>query len=160
MNLKTVKTKEDIIALEALASKIWKTYWVKMLTKEQVEYMFDKFQSARAIEEQISQGYTYKALGDIGYFAVLDLKDHLYLSKIYLDEEFRSKGFGKTMLKDVINMGKKLNLPKIRLNVNKYNVNTIKAYENWGFRIMESVVIDIGQGFVMDDYVMELNLNT
>lgn len=164
MSLKIVKTEKDIITLEKLASRIWKTYWTKMLTYEQAEYMFNKFQSLNAIEKQISQGHIYKILfykdECVGYFAVLGKKDHLYLSKIYLDEKFRNKGFGKIMLKDIISISKELNLFKIRLNVNKYNSNTIKAYENWGFKIIESTLIDIGQGFVMDDYVMELgNVN-
>ena len=40
------------------------------------------------------------------------------------------------------------------LNVNKNNVQAIRAYEKSGFAIRESVVVDIGGGFVMDDYVM------
>ena len=43
----------------------------------------------------------------------------------------------------------------IQLTVNKYNTNTISAYKKWGFEIIDSVVTDIGEGFVMDDYIME-----
>ena len=45
----------------------------------------------------------------------------------------------------------------IRLTVNKYNKNTISAYNKWGFRTIDSVVTDIGEGFVMDDFIMEWN---
>ena len=44
----------------------------------------------------------------------------------------------------------------IRLTVNKYNINTIKAYEKWGFKTVDAVVTDIGSGFVMDDFIMEM----
>lgn len=41
------------------------------------------------------------------------------------------------------------------LNVNKHNAVAIAAYERCGFRIASGVEIDIGGGFVMDDWVME-----
>ncbi len=163
MNIKQVTTQDDIIALEALASRIWKTYWSEMLTIEQAEYMFEKFQSLDAIKEQINEGYIYKIISvegmNAGYFCIVQKDDHLYLSKVYVDEVHRGKGLGRIMFEDIKNIAQKINLPKIRLNVNKYNSNTIKAYDSWGFIIIDSVVIDIGQGFIMDDYVMECDLS-
>jgi len=44
---------------------------------------------------------------------------------------------------------------KVSLTVNKYNHNSIKAYERIGFINKEELVQDIGGGFVMDDYLME-----
>lgn len=44
---------------------------------------------------------------------------------------------------------------KIQLTVNKHNINSINAYKKWGFKTIDSVVTDIGSGFVMDDYIME-----
>jgi ribosomal protein S18 acetylase RimI-like enzyme len=38
--------------------------------------------------------------------------------------------------------------------VNKGNARAIAFYRKHGFDIAESVVVDIGGGFVMDDYVM------
>jgi len=46
--------------------------------------------------------------------------------------------------------------PVLRLQVNRGNTQAIRAYEKYGFRIVESRVFDIGEGFVMDDHVMEL----
>jgi len=34
----------------------------------------------------------------------------------------------------------------------------VRAYEKHGFAIRESVVVDIGGGFVMDDFVMARSL--
>jgi RimJ/RimL family protein N-acetyltransferase len=44
------------------------------------------------------------------------------------------------------------------LNVNKQNLRAIRAYERNGFFVREAVVVDIGGGFVMDDYVMAKRL--
>ena len=48
----------------------------------------------------------------------------------------------------------------LRLNVNKHNEKAIRAYLRNGFRTVESVKNDIGNGFFMDDYVMEKRLNS
>jgi diamine N-acetyltransferase len=46
----------------------------------------------------------------------------------------------------------------MRLNVNKRNAKAIRAYQLAGFRIAESVVNEFGDGFVTDDYRMELDV--
>jgi ribosomal protein S18 acetylase RimI-like enzyme len=43
---------------------------------------------------------------------------------------------------------------RLILSVNKRNARAIAAYKRNGFVVVESVVTDIGGGFVMDDYIM------
>jgi ribosomal protein S18 acetylase RimI-like enzyme len=43
---------------------------------------------------------------------------------------------------------------RVWLTVNKGNPS-VKVYERLGFRIAKDLVMDIGNGFVMDDYRME-----
>jgi ribosomal protein S18 acetylase RimI-like enzyme len=43
---------------------------------------------------------------------------------------------------------------RLTLAVNKMNRGAIDAYLKHGFRIADAVVKDIGDGFVMDDYIM------
>ena len=45
------------------------------------------------------------------------------------------------------------------LTVNKGNELAIRAYEGTGFETIDAVVTDIGEGFVMDDYIMELRVD-
>jgi len=45
----------------------------------------------------------------------------------------------------------------LTLNVNKDNQKAIDFYRSQGFVEVYKEVIDIGNGFVMDDVVMELN---
>ena len=47
----------------------------------------------------------------------------------------------------------------VKLHVNKYNTNSILAYQKMGFVNVESVVTDIGKGFIMDDYLMKNTLS-
>lgn len=149
----------NIIELAELASKIWHEYWTIILSPEQIDYMVENFQSEKAITNQIThENYTYYFIIEngtkAGYFGVSDKEDYLFLSKLYILKEFRHKGLGTKAFKEITKIA---NGRKIRLTVNKYNLNTIKAYEKWGFKTVDSVVTDIGSGFVMDDYIMEWN---
>ena len=88
---------------------------------------------------------------NIGYIGVSPHNDYLFLSKLYVKKEFRHKGIGKAVFEKIKDFG----FDKIQLTVNKYNKNTIDAYLKYGFKIIDSIVSDIGNGFVMDDYIME-----
>ena len=79
----------------------------------------------------------------------------MFLSKLYVLRDFRGQGLGKTAMHFIENQAEQNNCSKITLTVNKYNTNSIKVYEKNGFINTGAVVIDIGNGFVMDDYTME-----
>ena len=51
-----------------------------------------------------------------------------------------------------------MELSKITLTVNKYNLPAICIYEKVGFNRVDSIETDIGNGYVMDDYVYEFVL--
>lgn len=150
----------DIKCLAQLASDIWHEYWTKILTPEQIDYMIENFQSEPAIKKQLKQeNYIYFFINindeNAGYIGLSKKKDYLFLSKLYIIKQMRHSGIGSTSFEFIKNFAQKYNYKKIILTVNKYNTNTIKAYHKWGFNIVDSVVTDIGNGFVMDDYVME-----
>ncbi|NJM22682.1 MAG: GNAT family N-acetyltransferase [Nostocaceae cyanobacterium CSU_2_110] len=91
---------------------------------------------------------------ETGYFSVQDRGDRLFLSKLYVLKSFRGKGIGKQAIKFIKNT---FSNPIIHLTVNKNNSDSIAFYKNVGFDIVDDVVTDIGNGFVMDDYVMEMH---
>lgn len=147
----------EIKELASLASSIWHEYWTCILSPEQIDYMVENFQSEKAITNQIeNENYTYYFIlhnGDYaGYFGVSDKKDYLFLSKLYIKKEFRHQGIGAKAFEKIKEIA---DGRKIQLTVNKYNTNTIKAYQKWGFKTIDAVVTDIGNGFVMDDYILE-----
>lgn len=154
----TFEKVSDIKELASLASSIWHEYWTCLLSPEQIDYMVENFQSEKAIKEQIeNENYTYYFIKsdneNAGYFGISDKRDFLFLSKIYIRKEFRHKGIGTKAFDKI----KELALGKpIRLTVNKHNTNSINAYKKWGFKTIDAVVTDIGSGFVMDDYIMEI----
>jgi ribosomal protein S18 acetylase RimI-like enzyme len=76
------------------------------------------------------------------------------IHKIYVLSTQQGKGTGKFLLDFIADEAKRQNNTAVFLNVNKYN-SAQHFYKKLGFEITEEVVIDIGQGYVMDDYVME-----
>lgn len=163
MNYLNVKTDEEINQLATLASSIWHEYWTIILSAEQIDYMVEKFQSYNAIKKQLENDrYIYNIMEDneniIGYFGVSLKEDYLFLSKLYIKKDFRGLGCGKQAFNKIKQLALQYNKKSIQLTVNKNNINTIKAYEKWGFKIINAVVTDIGNGFVMDDYIMEFTL--
>jgi diamine N-acetyltransferase len=47
---------------------------------------------------------------------------------------------------------------RLILRVNRHNRVALSAYAKFGFRVYAEDVLDIGNGFVMDDFLMELQL--
>lgn len=143
-----------------LADEIWHEHYAELLSKEQIDYMLGKFLTEEVISEQISGDYKYYLLNFnkqvVGFMAVVPHENFLYLSKIYLKKAFRGKGLARMGINTAISEAKACGFNKIQLNVNKDNVDSIAAYKKLGFVVVEALVNDIGHGFVMDDYVMDL----
>ncbi len=154
-----VSTENQIQIVESLAGEIWTEHYIPIIGKEQVDYMLEKFQSKQAIAEQIRAGVLYFLIQEddefIGYMAVQPKGRELFLSKIYVKSAQRGKGYGKKAVQYAETLAKESGLCKVVLTVNKNNVNSIKAYEKIGFKNTGSIIQDIGNGFVMDDYKME-----
>jgi ribosomal protein S18 acetylase RimI-like enzyme len=153
------QTRVDYEAIADLANRIWTEHYTPIIGEQQVAYMLEKFQSVLAIEDQVEQGFSYYLLTHqntyVGYFSFSTNDEYLFLSKLYVLNSARGNGIGKAALSFVEEQVKERGLGKIQLTVNKYNFNSIKAYEKMGFINSKAIVQDIGSGYVMDDYVLE-----
>jgi len=154
-----VSTKNQIEIVESLAKEIWTEHYVPIIGKEQVHYMLGRFQSTQAISEQIQRGFLYFLIEEdnqfIGYIGVQQKGNELFLSKIYIKSSHRGRGYGKKTIQFTEKLAKEKGARKIVLTVNKNNMNTIRAYERMGFKNLGSIIQEIGDGFIMDDYKME-----
>lgn len=154
----------EIQTVEKLANKIWNSHYVPIIGQNQVNYMLEKFQSFNAIKEQINNNYEYflifKNKKAVGYLCLLpdNLSKKIMISKIYINENNRGSGFGKQLIDFTINLAQNRKIKTIWLTVNKNNNNSINWYKKLNFKITEKVEMDIGNGYVMDDYVMELTI--
>ena len=147
----------------ALAREIWSEYYAPIIGLDQVEYMLDKFQSVEAISEQIATSdYWYFLIRDenraVGYMGLQRRQETLFLSKLYLKKSARGRGLGRRAVDFVLEFAGHHGLSTIHLTVNKRNALAIAAYQRAGFTRTGEIVIDIGGGYFMDDYVLEFKL--
>lgn len=156
LEFRKAKTDEDFQDIELMASIIWPIAYKEIITVDQIKYMLNKYLSVQAIKENINtEKYIYEIIyfdgikaGFIGYKLN---GEELFLSKLYVLPNFQKMGLGK----EAVEYLQGNNLP-ITLTVNKYNKNAYDFYIHSGFKVIDSVVTDIGKGYVMDDYIMKL----
>jgi len=154
-----IKKSKDIQMISKLADEIWHEHYHSILDPGQIDYMVVEFQSEKAIADQIASGYEYYLIKagntPVGYIAIKEEEDRLFLSKLYLLKDYRGHGLGRAAFDFLSDLCKKRDLVSIWLTVNRNNRETIAIYRKMGFDIVRVQVADIGSGYVMDDYIME-----
>ena len=153
---------ENAKRLAELAKPIWEEHYTPIIGAKQVEYMLNKFQSEAAVKQQIESGYEYWFVffdkKPAGYFAIEKRATRLFISKFYLALAFRGRDIARTMLNQCKKLALNKNCPHLSLTVNKDNP-AYGIYHKLGFTTLDAVKVDIGSGYFMDDYCMELKLN-
>ena len=163
MEFTPVTTDAQIKQTATLAKEIWSEHFPPIIGQEQVDYMLKTIQSKDAICDQIrNKGYIYYLIENnnkaVGYCAIQPQEESLFLSKLYILECMRGKGIARQAVDFIKTIAAKKGLSKITLTCNKNNTSPIAVYEKLGFTNTGSTIQDIGNGFVMDDYKMELSL--
>ncbi len=154
-------TKSDIATIQNLAENSWNFAYANIITQEQIAYMLDLMYCEKTLNQHFENpNYQYyliqendEALGFIG-FEFHQEPQTTKLHRIYFLKEAQGKGFGKKAIYFAINEAKKVDDKRIILTVNKNNTAQ-KFYESLGFRVYDEAIFDIGNGYVMDDYLME-----
>lgn len=154
-----VRSQAQIETIARLAREIWHEHYGTLLGKAQIEYMLAKYQSVEAVQDQLCcQGYRYYLIVQDGqawgYMGLQPQENALFLSKLYVQKQARGRGIARQALALMRRVCREKALPRIYLTVNKHN-DSKRVYEALGFAVTREEVTDIGQGFVMDDYIME-----
>ena len=155
-----VITKEQIKVLADTANVVWHDAFKEILTLEQIEYMIEKFQSFQALSQAIKDnGYKYYLIKTdnnvAGYTGLHEENGKMFLSKLYILKEYRGKQISSKTFDFIENLAKVKNLKSVWLTVNRNNKHAIAVYKHKGFILIREQVADIGNGFVMDDFVFE-----
>jgi ribosomal protein S18 acetylase RimI-like enzyme len=146
--------------IATLAHKIWNIHYPPIVGQAQVDYMLEKFYSYDALEKQYNEGQHFyliqKDAGNIGFISLSEKeKGNFFLHKFYINKGDQGKGLGKQvfeMIKELTGVRDKLS---ITLTVNRQNYKAINFYFKNGFRIRETADFDIGNGYFMNDFIME-----
>jgi ribosomal protein S18 acetylase RimI-like enzyme len=164
-------TAADFETLARLAEAIWRTHYIRIIGSAQIDYMLAERYTPEKLrlylnaddrwlmllrtdgpDGNLAVGYcSYALTGDPGEMKPGVMK----LEQLYLLPELHGKGLGRLMLCHVEEQARARGRSTLVLQTNKRNTNAIAFYRKAGFTVCEEAVFDIGNGFVMDDYVME-----
>lgn len=152
----------DIESIRNVALKTWPVSYAQMLGKEQIDYMLQLFYSPAALEQQIrDQHYFFLALRNyapVGFASFSRVEGSVYkLQKLYVLPTEQKAGTGKALLETIETVAKSMGGTRLQLNVNRKNIAK-SFYDRNGFKVLETVDINIGEGYFMNDYIMEKEL--
>ena len=144
--------------IEKLADTIWREHYIPIVGEPQIDYMLKKLQSTPAMITQYFEGVHYYIIRynnePVGYLAIKQEENLLFLSKIYILENYRGNQIGAKSLEFVEEKAEIYRMQGIRLTVNVNNAKSISFYEKLGFTNNGPLITYIGDGFIMDDYEM------
>ena len=154
---------EDLWLVRELAEQIFPVTYQDIVETKQIVYMMDLIYSPEALVSQLDAGQIFHILYYMGEpsgyasYTPLPEEGKFKLNKIYLHPKLQGKGLGKFLLQNIIARVKNDGGTELQLNVNRFNTAK-RFYENMGFTILKEELLDIGNGYFMDDYVMNLNI--
>ena len=158
MNYKKVTEQTELMKLSDLAERIWNVHYPPIIGQEQVDYMLAMMYSRESLNEQIRNGHSFIAAYDkeemFGFISSCRTSEKQFtINKWYVDVPFHGKGIGRGLFDAAFT---DVDYDSIRLTVNRQNIQAINFYFKFGFIIEKIVDMEIGEGFVMNDFVMLL----
>jgi ribosomal protein S18 acetylase RimI-like enzyme len=153
----------DFPAIREVVHEVWPIAYREMITPEQISYMLEWMYSDKSLHKQVQEdGCVFLVCEEEnfvqGFASFSEIEPSIFkLHKLYVFTHLQGKGIGKALLVEVKKRAAALGGKAIELQVNKKNVAQ-HFYLKQGFRIERELVLDIGEGFVMDDFVMKCSL--
>ncbi|MCH7400384.1 GNAT family N-acetyltransferase [Belliella kenyensis] len=154
----------ELISIQEMADIIWPRTFDAILSKDQISYMMTMMYDLEKLKYQFhSEAHVFliakEGSDNLGFCVYQSDGQHhgkTKIHKIYLMPEAQGKGLGRMLINEVITHARINHSVLIYLNVNVNNTKAIAAYKAIGFKETKREVIDIGNGYVMDDIVMEM----
>jgi GNAT superfamily N-acetyltransferase len=159
MDIVELSPKETPIVND-LAHRIWPDTFKDILSQEQLSYMLNWMYSIETLQQQMAKGHRFfvikenqEPLGFIGIEANYPLKGQLKIHKLYVLPNQQGKGLGKQLIAFVAQLAQDQQINVLSLNVNRFN-KAVDFYRHIGFTIEFEENIEIGNGYLMEDFVM------
>ncbi|MEW6676809.1 MAG: GNAT family N-acetyltransferase [Pseudomonadota bacterium] len=150
---------EEAEALVDLAGLIWRRHYPGIISEGQIEYMLASRYKPGLVKQLLARGDLWLAAraGDllVGFAHAHPLQaGDTKLDKLYVHPDYQRHGIGGLLIAEVVRHVQPHGTTRLILRVNRQNHPAIQAYLKHGFKVADLVVENIGEGYVMDDYVM------
>lgn len=152
---------EEYNIIQQIVHITWPIAYGEILSKTQLDYMLALFYSLEALQNNVKNGHHFffakeddKVLGFMGIEHNYNNDKATKIHKIYILPEAQGKGVGKLLIQKAEEQAKLNNLNKLSLNVNRQN-KAQAFYRKLGFEIIAQEDIEIGEGYLMEDFIME-----
>jgi ribosomal protein S18 acetylase RimI-like enzyme len=154
-------TEQHIPVIRDIAYDTWPHTFGDILSKEQIAYMLEWMYSADSLKKQMNElGHQFfiategdRFYGYISYEVNYNQRPKTKIHKIYILPQSQGLGVGKKLMDKVIETATAHQDTHLTLNVNRHN-KALDFYKKIGFEVSGKEDIDIGDGFIMADYVM------
>jgi ribosomal protein S18 acetylase RimI-like enzyme len=164
-NIRPIVTDEDISVLRAINEEIQLQHFPAIIGEAQTRYMLETLFTPERVSKNIDAGEKFFMMDDTsgllaGYFSyVLKPEENkIKLSRVFIKESARGLGLFNYAFNHIARVGREHGLLKVFLTVNRKNAIAIAAYEKKGFIKTDEAKFDIGNGYVMDDFIFEYKL--
>jgi diamine N-acetyltransferase len=157
-------TTDDIPLLQRLAHEIWHEHYPAIISVEQIDYMLELMYATHVIENELSSATRWTLIQQdgepVGFLSYTNDSPSgvCKLHKLYVRVNRHGQGLGRASLAHVMDMAAAQHAREVSLFVNKRNAKAIHAYQRAGFSVAESVITELGQGYVMDDFRMTVRV--
>lgn len=151
-------TENEMKLVQDIAHECWPVAYKNIISEEQIHYMLEMMYSEESLLKQLAEGCEFiiamednRPVGFASFSLYANGKSKLH--KLYLYSHVKGRGHGSQLVKEVAHRALQKGATHLELQVNKNNP-AVDFYKKNGFTIQEAAVFDIGNGFVMDDYIM------
>jgi len=150
----------DIEIIRGLALEIWPRTYSELFSPQQVIYMLNQMFSEASLLKQMQESHQFSIIysnnSPIGFASYSEIRPYIFkLHKIYILPAYQGLGAGKHIMEHVIESIKMQKALSLLLNVNQ-NSQAKAFYEHLGFKITKTERTEVGRGYYLNEYVMEL----
>ncbi len=160
----TKASEADFPIIRKIAKETWPITYAEVISMQQINYMLEWMFSEESLHQQKREGHQFliaeedqRPLGFISFQSGLEggiTKIH----KIYILPSAQGMGVGRSLINEALSAAKKEKSERVILYVNRKNT-AVMFYQRIGFAIIREEDNEIGEGFWMNDYVMEIKID-